>query len=143
MSVRVQEHSTIAVPMQRAVRQGNIISPKLFIAALEDAFKFLEWKGFGMNINSEYITHLRFANDIVLMAESLEDLSIMFSDLDDIFQQVGLKMNITKSKIMSNAHVVPTLISAGNCTLEVVVELDKRSNLVDPTSRERSIVESS
>lgn len=36
-------------------------------AALEDVFKFLDWEG--ININGEYITHLRFVNNIVLLAE--------------------------------------------------------------------------
>ncbi|CAK1603556.1 unnamed protein product [Parnassius mnemosyne] len=54
----------------RGVRQGDVISLKLFTAALEDVFKLLNWKGYGININGEYITHLRFADDIVLIAES-------------------------------------------------------------------------
>ncbi|CAH2093806.1 unnamed protein product [Euphydryas editha] len=61
MSVRVQEHSTKAIPMQRGVIQGDVISPKLFTKALEDAFKLIEWKGYDININGEYIIHLRFA----------------------------------------------------------------------------------
>ena len=120
MSVRVQEQSTGAIPLQRGVRQGDVISPKLFTSALEDAFKLLEWQGFGININGEYITHLRFADDIVVMAESLEDLGTMLEDLNRVSQQVGLKMNMDKTKVMSNVHVVPTPVSVGNSTLEVV-----------------------
>ncbi|WP_337242217.1 reverse transcriptase domain-containing protein, partial [Proteus faecis] len=78
-----------------------------FTAALEDAFKPLEWKGCGININGEYITHLRFADDIVVMAESLEDLSTMLNDLNEVSRQVGLEMNMDKTKIMSNVHVAP------------------------------------
>lgn len=49
------------------MRQEDIISPKLFTLALalEDVFRILGWNGFGININGEYITHLRFADDIV------------------------------------------------------------------------------
>ncbi|CAH2094017.1 unnamed protein product [Euphydryas editha] len=120
MLVLVKEHSTRAIPMQRGVRQGDIISPKLFTTALEDVFKLLEWKGFGININGEYITHLRFADDIVLMAKSLEDLGIMLSDLDGVF--LGFKMNMDKTKIILNVHIVPTPIWVGDSTLEVVDE---------------------
>ncbi|CAH1642509.1 unnamed protein product [Spodoptera littoralis] len=67
---------------QKGVRQGDVISPKLFTNALEDVFKRLNWSGLGININGEYITHLRFADDVVIMAESLEDLNTMLSDLD-------------------------------------------------------------
>jgi hypothetical protein len=39
--------------------------------AMEDMFKTLNWKGRGININGEYISHLKFADDIVIMAETL------------------------------------------------------------------------
>ena len=120
MSVRVQEQSTKAIPLRRGVRQGDVISPKLFTAAMEDAFKLLEWQGLGININGEYITHLRFADDIVVMAKSMEELSMMLDGLDRVSQRVGLKMNMDKTKIMSNANVVPTPVSVGNSVLEVV-----------------------
>lgn len=78
----------------------------LFTTALEDAFKLLEWKGSGPNINAEDITLFWFADDIVIMAESLEDLSIL-DDHCRVSQQVGLRMNMDKTKVMSNAHVTP------------------------------------
>jgi hypothetical protein len=80
----------------------------------------LDWRGFGININGEYMTHLRFADDIVVMAETLEDLSRMLEDLNRVSQQVGLKINMDKTKIMSNSRVVPTPIVVGNSTLDVV-----------------------
>ncbi|KAA5608736.1 reverse transcriptase family protein, partial [Pseudomonas aeruginosa] len=122
MSVRVQEHCTKEIPVKRGVRQGDVISPKLFITALEDSFKLLEWQGLGININGEYITHLRFADDIVVMAESLEDLGRMLGDLSRVSQQVGLKMNMDKTKVMYNVHVAPTIVTVGSSTLEVVDE---------------------
>nr|XP_026485065.1 uncharacterized protein LOC113392732 [Vanessa tameamea] len=108
------------IQLQRAVRQGDVISPKLLTAALEDVFKLLDWKGFGININGEYISHLRFADDIVVMAETMEDLNTMLDDLGKASERVGFKMNMDKTKIMSNIHVVPTPIKIGEFTLEVV-----------------------
>ncbi|XP_064073992.1 uncharacterized protein LOC135193837 [Vanessa tameamea] len=112
----------IAIPLRSGLRQGDVISPKLFTNAMEDAFKLLEWEELGININGEYITHLRFTDDIVVMAESLEDLSKMLQDLNRISQQVGLKINMDKTKVMANCHVAPTSISLGNSILEVVDE---------------------
>ena len=120
MSVRVQNQSSNPIQLQRGVRQGDVISPKLFTAALEDIFKLLDWNGLGTNINGEHLTHLRFADDVVLMAETLEDLNTMLEDLRNPSQQVGLKMNLDKTKIMSNAHVTPAPVNVGNVTLEVV-----------------------
>ncbi|CAH2107445.1 unnamed protein product [Euphydryas editha] len=53
----------------------------------------------------------------------------------------GVKMNMDKMKIMSNIHVVPTPITVGNSTLELVDEYIYLGQKEDITSRERSIVE--
>ena len=53
--------------------QGDVISLKLFTAALENVFKVLDRIGLGININSKYITHLRFTDDILVMADVMED----------------------------------------------------------------------
>ncbi|GBP52074.1 Retrovirus-related Pol polyprotein from type-2 retrotransposable element R2DM; Endonuclease [Eumeta japonica] len=55
--------------IEKGVRQGDPLSPKLFIAVLEDIFKNLDWEQFGININGSNLNHLRFADDIVLFAE--------------------------------------------------------------------------
>ncbi|CAG9132629.1 unnamed protein product [Plutella xylostella] len=106
--------------LQRGVRQGDVISPKLFTCALEDVFKLVEWKRLGINVNGEYISHLRFADDIVIMAETLEELGEMLTDLNDASKQVGLKMNMDKTKVMSNEHVSSSPVTVGGVTIEVV-----------------------
>ncbi|CAH2092277.1 unnamed protein product [Euphydryas editha] len=122
MKVRIHDSSTNPIHVQRGVRQGDVISPKLFTAALEDVFKLMEWKGRGININGEHLSHLRFADDIVILAESLEELGIMLSDLNSASQRVGLKMNMDKTKIMSNVHVTPVPVVVDGTALEVVDE---------------------
>lgn len=54
-------------------------------------FKTLDWRGRGITINGEYISHLRFADDIVIMAETLQDLHRMLNDLADSSQLIGLR----------------------------------------------------
>ncbi|CAK1581643.1 unnamed protein product [Parnassius mnemosyne] len=122
MAIRVQNQSKKPIQLQRGVRQGDIISPKLFIAALEDVLKLLDWKGCGININCEYITHLRFADAIVLMAESLEDLSIMLNDFNSVSQRIGLKMNMDITKIMFIVNVTSMPVVVGSTKLEVFDE---------------------
>ncbi|XP_072943439.1 uncharacterized protein [Epargyreus clarus] len=124
MTIRLHDRSTNPIQVQRGVRQGDVLSPKLFTAALEDVFKLMEWKGFVniINIDGEYITHLRFVDDIVIMAESLEDLNTMLNDLCGASQRVGLKMNMDKTKIMSNVHVTPMPVVVDGVTLELVDE---------------------
>ncbi|KAL0820946.1 hypothetical protein ABMA28_005603 [Loxostege sticticalis] len=94
----------------------------LSTAALEDVFKLLDWSGLSININGECNTHLQFADDIVVMVETLKDLGTMLDGLSKASQQVGLKMNMDKTKIMSNVHVAPTPLKVGDSALEVVDE---------------------
>jgi hypothetical protein len=56
MFVQVQNQQTKPVSLHRGVRQGNVISPKLYTNAMGDMFKTLNWKGRGININGEYIS---------------------------------------------------------------------------------------
>ncbi|KAJ8732403.1 hypothetical protein PYW07_015002 [Mythimna separata] len=60
MSIRFQDQTSEPILLQRGVGQGDVISPKLFTAALEDVFKIMEWSGRGINVNGEYITHLQW-----------------------------------------------------------------------------------
>lgn len=57
MTFQVQNYATQPIPIRRGVRQGDVISPNLFTSALEDGSKVLDRKGFGININGEYISH--------------------------------------------------------------------------------------
>ncbi|KAI8441325.1 hypothetical protein MSG28_014946 [Choristoneura fumiferana] len=62
-----------------------------------------------------------------------------------VSQQVGLKMNMDKTKIMSNVHVTPVPVIVGNDALEVVdhyVYLGQVVQLGSPTSTKRSPEES-
>lgn len=100
-SVRLHE-KTNKFKLERGVRQGDTISPKLFTLALENIFKKLDWSNMGININGKFLNHLRFADDIVLIAPNMEQLEIMLTQLDAISSEIGLKMNLSKTKIMTD-----------------------------------------
>jgi endonuclease/exonuclease/phosphatase family metal-dependent hydrolase len=103
----------------RGVRQGDTISPKLFTAALEGIFKKLNWSKMGININGKFLSHLRFADDIILFATNKRQLQKMLTQLNEKSQKIGLKMNLSKTKIMTNIED-DTIIKIGNEVIEVV-----------------------
>jgi len=57
--VKLHENTT-KFTIGRGVRQGDIISPKLFTSTLESVFKKLNWSGMGININGRFLNHLFF-----------------------------------------------------------------------------------
>ena len=110
------------IPIEKGVRQGDTISPKLFTACLKEVFKNLEWENVGININGEYLNNLRFADDIVLFSESWEELQKMIEDLNRESRNVGLKMNMSKTKIMFNENAERQQIRVMDEPLEIVNE---------------------
>ena len=52
----------------------------------------------GVRIDGEYLSHLIFADDIVLIANSTSKLQQMLQDIHDISKPVGLKMHLGKTK---------------------------------------------
>ncbi|PZC70710.1 hypothetical protein B5X24_HaOG215026 [Helicoverpa armigera] len=106
--------------IQKGVRQGDPLSPKLFSAVLENIFRKLDWENFGLNINGKKLNHLRFADDLVLFEENPKNLEIMIQSLNNESLKVGLKMNTEKTKIMTNKQ--QRNIKIGNELLEYVKE---------------------
>ena len=60
----------------------------------------------GIKIDGTNISNLRYADDITLMAEIEEELKRLLMKVKEESENVGLKLNIQKPKIM---HLVPTL----------------------------------
>lgn len=67
------------------------------------------------------MSHLRFADDIVLFAETLDELQNMIQDLYHASLQVGLRMNMSKTKVMASiSSDSNSAIIVGNESLEMV-----------------------
>ena len=57
----------------------------------------------GIKIAERSIKNLRYADDIVLMAESKEELKSLLMKVKEESEKVGLKLNIQKTKIMASS----------------------------------------
>ena len=55
----------------------------------------------GIKIARRNINHLRYADDTTLMAESEEELKSLLMKVKEESEEVGLKLNIQKTKIMA------------------------------------------
>ena len=92
---------------------------KLFTACLQDAIiKRIDWKGRGLNIDVEYLSHLIFADDIILFGKSPEELTSMLTDIHNTSKPSGLNMHLGKTKVMFNEHVKKCTITVNGETIK-------------------------
>ena len=95
----------------------DTISPKMFTATLESIFRRLNWENKGVNIDGEFLTSLRFADDIFLCTETPQELQQMLQELPDESSRMGLNMNIAEANVMV---VDNTPINVNNVLIENV-----------------------
>ena len=59
----------------------------------------------GIKIARRNMNHLRYADDTTLMAESEEELKSLLMKVEEESEEVGLKFNIPKTKIMASGPI--------------------------------------
>ena len=68
----------------------------------------LDWNKYKLEsrlIAGRYINNLRYADDTTLMAESEEELKSLLMKVEEESENVGLKLNIQKTKIMASGPI--------------------------------------
>ena len=75
----------------------------------------------GIKIAGRNINNLRYADDIILMAESEEELKSLLMKVKEKSEKVGLTLNIQKMKIMSSGPITSWEIDGE--TVETVSDL--------------------
>ena len=68
----------------------------------------------GIKIAGRNVSHLRYADDTTLMAESEEELKSLLMKVRVESEKVGLKLNIQKIKIMASSPITSWEIDGGN-----------------------------
>ena len=133
----------ISIPVGKGVKQGDTISPKLFSACLEMVMRKMNWRR-GLKIDGEYLTHLRFADDIVLLGNNVATVQQMLRELEKEGKKVGLKINRSKTKFMTSAALPRARITLGGEALEEVEsyvylgqEVNMRNDIAKEISRRR------
>ena len=102
-TVRTGHGTTDWFQIGKGVHQGCILSPYFFNFYAEYIMRNagLEEAQAGIKIAGRNINNLRYADDTTLMAESEEELKSLLMKVKEESEEVGLKLNIQKTKIMA------------------------------------------
>ena len=111
-TVRTGHGTTDGFQIGKGVRQGCILSPCLFNFYAEYIMRNagLEEAQAGIKIAGRNIKNHRYADDTTLMAESDEELKSLLMKVES--ENVGLKLNIQKNKIMASGPITSWEIDA-------------------------------
>ena len=106
-AVRTGHGTTDWFQIRKGIHQGCILSPCLFNSYAEYIMRNLgleEAQG-GIKIAGRNINNLRYADDTTLMAESEEELKSLLLKVKEKSENVGFKLNIQKTKIMTSGPI--------------------------------------
>src|SRR3989441_4708155 len=99
-AVRWDSEVSREVGVERGVRQGCLISPTLFNLysefMIQEAMEGVE----GIRFGGVNITHLRYADDAVLVAEKRKKMQKMIDRLSTTCKEYGMEINVKKTKVM-------------------------------------------
>ena len=106
-TVRTGHETTDWFQIGKGVRQGCILSPCLFNLYAEYIMRNagLKEAQAGIKIAGRNINNLRYADDTTLMAESEEELKSVLMKVKEESENVGLKLNIQKTKIIASGPI--------------------------------------
>ena len=106
-TVRTGHGTTDWFQIGKGVRQRCILSPCLFNFYAEYIMRNfgLEETQAGIKIAWRNINNLRYADDTTLMAESEEQLKSLLMKVKEESENVGLKLNIQRMKIMASGPI--------------------------------------
>ena len=97
--VRVGEETSEWVNIERGVRQGCVLSPDLFSLYTQLVMEELRDMD-GTRIGGRNLNNIRYADDMVLIADSEEKLHNLTTRLQEECTRMGLKINIGKTEVM-------------------------------------------
>ena len=113
------------------IRQGDPLSPLLFITYLERVMDHVKESNYGIRLSGVLVNNLRFADDINLIDEDYKSLQEQLEKTRAIAEQAGLFMNIGKTKTMVfGDRKIGQEIQIGDKNIENVDKLEYLGSLI-------------
>ena len=106
-TVRTRHGMTNWFQIGKGIHQDCILSPCLFNLYAEYIMRNagLDEAQTGIKIAGRNTNNLRYTDDTTLMAESKEELKKLLNKMKEESENVGLKLNIQKTRIMASGPI--------------------------------------
>jgi hypothetical protein len=98
--VRVNDVDSDWFKSNVGVRQGDTLSPLLFNIFINGIVGKVKESGLGVKIGGETVSVLLFADDMVLVANSKDDLSNLLAKVKQYCDKWQLEVNVNKTKVV-------------------------------------------
>jgi hypothetical protein len=99
-SVRINDKYTDWFDTESGVRQGDTLSPTLFVLFINNLVDEIKSLNIGIDIGNTKICILLYADDIVLITETEEELQTLLNCINNWCYKWRITINGNKSKIM-------------------------------------------
>ena len=86
----------LSVLCGRGVRQGDPLSPLLFVCVMDEILSQSR-EEIGMDVNGCFVSHLLYADDLVIFAENGDRLQERLTALSTALEAAGMRINARKS----------------------------------------------
>ena len=116
------------------VNQGGILSPMLFRKYLSDLDAYLSLHC-GVVIEHEIISHLLWADDLVLMSNTIKGMECLLKRLYTFCAKNRMVVNLTKTKMMTFGNPVKHTFEFNGIKIENVTKYKYLGNIISPISR--------
>lgn len=134
-SVKVGSAETGPIPIERGVRQGDPLSSTIFNLIIDDQLERLN-NGFrgGLLEGKIKCASLAFADDIILLSDSKDEMKELLMEVDLFFKRLGMKINPRKSSALLYGLQNPKISSSFRCRQENQIFTKKTLHLYVHTS---------